>query len=108
TQLKLMRQEQVDELRSLRTSFETFSQKMAEDGSKALIEALKEVIRDFNTQINEQFGENFKHLNASVEKLVIWQQQYKEELDKLQLMQKSSAEDLNNAASGLSLFIDRA
>lgn len=108
SQLKLMRQEQVDELRSLRTSFDTFSQKMAEDGSKALIEALREVIGDFNAQINEQFGENFKHLNASVEKLVIWQQQYKEELDQLQLMQKSSAEDLNNASSGLALFIDRA
>ncbi|WP_213715496.1 hypothetical protein [Cedecea lapagei] len=108
SQLKLMRQEQGDELRSLRSSFETFSQKMAEDGSKALIEALKEVIGDFNAQINEQFGENFKNLNASVEKLVIWQQQYKEELDKLQILQKSSAEDLNNASSGLALFIDRA
>lgn len=108
SQLKLMRQEQVDELRLLRSSFDTFSQKMAEDGSKTLIEALKEVIRDFNGQINEQFGENFKHLNASVEKLVIWQQQYKEELDKLQTLQKSSAEDLNNASSGLALFIDKA
>lgn len=74
TQLKLMRQEQADELRALRSSFDTFSQKMAEDGSKALINALKDVINDFNSQINEQFGENFKHLNASVEKLVIWQQ----------------------------------
>lgn len=108
SQLKLMRQEQGDELRLLRTSFETFAQKMSEDGSKALIEALKEVIRDFNTQINEQFGENFKHLNAAVEKLVIWQQQYKEELDKLQVLQKSSADDLRSAATGLALFIDRA
>lgn len=108
SQLKLMRQEQVDELRSLRTSFETFSQKMAQDGSKALIEALKEVIKDFNAQINEQFGENFKHLNASVEKLVIWQKQYKDELDNLFILQKSSADDLQRASSGLSLFIDRA
>ncbi|NPT41021.1 hypothetical protein GNZ12_06750 [Paraburkholderia sp. 1N] len=108
SQLKLMRQEQGDELRLLRTSFDTFAQRMSEDGSKALIEALKEVIRDFNTQINEQFGENFKHLNAAVEKLVIWQQQYKEELDKLQALQKSSADDLRGAASGLALFVDRA
>ncbi|MDA0558139.1 hypothetical protein, partial [Burkholderia pseudomallei] len=108
SQLKLMRQEQGDELRMLRTSFDTFAQRMAEDGSKALIEALKEVIRDFNAQINEQFGENFKHLNAAVEKLVVWQQQYKEELDKLQALQKSSADDLRGASSGLALFIDRA
>jgi len=108
TQLKLMRQEQGDELRELRSAFNTFSQKMAEDGSKALIDALKEVINDFNAQINEQFGENFKHLNASVEKLVIWQQQYKEELDILQSMQKSSAEDLKEASLGLASFIGQA
>ncbi|WP_186160979.1 hypothetical protein [Burkholderia gladioli] len=108
SQLKLMRQEQGDELRMLRTSFDTFAQRMSEDGSKALIEALKEVIRDFNAQINEQFGENFKHLNAAVEKLVVWQQQYKEELDNLQALQKSSADDLRGASSGLALFIDRA
>ncbi|SAK82128.1 hypothetical protein AWB79_05434 [Caballeronia hypogeia] len=108
SQLKLMRQEQGDELKQLRTSFDTFAKRMSEDGSKALIEALKEVIRDFNTQINEQFGENFKHLNSAVEKLVVWQQQYKEELDKLQVLQKSSADDLRNASSGLALFIDRA
>jgi len=108
SQLKLMRQEQVDELRSLKMSFDNFSQKMAQDGSTALIDALKEVIRDFNAKISEQFGENFKHLNASVEKLVTWQQQYKNELDNLQSLQKSSADDLRAASSGLALFIDRA
>ena len=108
TQLKLMRQEQGDELRALRSAFDSFSQKMAEDGSKALIDALREVISDFNAQINEQFGENFKHLNASVEKLVIWQQQYKDELDTLQALQKSSAEDLKEASLGLASFIGQA
>lgn len=108
SQLKLMRQEQVDELRLLRSAFDTFSQKMAEDGSKALIEALKEVINNFNTQINEQFGDNFKALNASVEKLVVWQQQYKDELDKLQALQKSSADELKEASSALASFIHQA
>lgn len=81
---------------------------MAEDGSKALINALKDVINDFNARINEQFGENFKHLNASVEKLVIWQQQYKDELDTLQAVQKSSADDLREASLGLASFIGQA
>lgn len=81
---------------------------MAQDGSTALIDALREVIRDFNTKISEQFGENFKHLNASVEKLVIWQQQYKNELDNLQSLQKSSTDDLRAASAGLASFIDKA
>lgn len=108
TQLKLIRQEQNDQLQALRKAFDNFAEKMAEDGSKALIDALKTVIADFNTQINEQFGENFKQLNQAVEKLVLWQQQYKEELDKLQLIQKGSAEDLLKASQGVSLLIDRA
>ncbi|WP_309244020.1 hypothetical protein [Caballeronia sp. EK] len=108
TQLKLMRQEQADELRLLRTSFETFSQRMSEDGSKALIAALKEVIKDFNAQINDQFGEDFKHLNAAVEKLVVWQQQYKDELDDLQVQQKRAAEELGGVARSLGVFVDKA
>jgi len=66
------------------------------------------VIKDFNTQINEQFGQNFQHLNMAVEKLVIWQLQYREELDRLQTVQQSSATDLQNAANGMSLMVSRA
>jgi len=46
--------------------FRDFATKMADNNSKALIEALKEVIHDFNAKINEQFGENFKELNQAV------------------------------------------
>jgi ABC-type transporter Mla subunit MlaD len=107
-QMKLMRHDQSEQLKGLRTAFETFANKMAQDGSKALIEALKEVIRDFNTQINEQFGDNFKQLNAAVEKLVVWQQQYKDELDKLQTVQKAAADDLHKSAHHLSLMVQQS
>lgn len=55
--------------------------KIAEMGTKTLIEALKEVIRDFNNKITEQFGENFKQLNEAVGRTLIWQQQYKTFID---------------------------
>ena len=45
-------------------------------GSKALIEALRDVIRDFNAKLTEQFGDNFKQLNEAVGKLLVWQNQY--------------------------------
>ena len=41
----------------LRNDFRDFAEKVSEDGSKALIEALEEVMRDFNAKINEQFGD---------------------------------------------------
>jgi DNA anti-recombination protein RmuC len=107
-QIKLMRQEQNDHGAAMRRSLDEFAEKVSELGSKALIEALERVIRDFNTQLNEQFGENFKQLNLAVEKLVIWQQQYKEELDKLQLSQQQSAADLRVAAASFTDLVRSA
>lgn len=108
SQMKLMRQEQNDQSNKLRDSLNSFAEKVSELGSKALIEALQKVISDFNNQLNEQFGENFKQLNLAVEKLVLWQQQYKDELDKLQTVQKQSAEDLSKSASIFNDLVTKA
>ena len=108
SQIKLMRQEQNDNSLNLRKSLDEFAEKVSELGSKALIEALEKVIRDFNTQLNEQFGENFKQLNLAVEKLVIWQQQYKDELDRLQKLQKESADNLKISADSFSTVVQKA
>lgn len=108
SQIKLMRQEQNDNAQTLKKSLDDFVHKVTELGSKALIEALQNVIRDFNTQLNEQFGENFKQLNLAVEKLVVWQQQYKEELDRLQDVQKQSASDLKKSADAFSNLVEKS
>jgi len=108
SQLKLLRQEHNDQSIELRKSLDDFAEKVSELGSKALIEALEKVIRDFNTQLNEQFGENFKQLNLAVEKLVVWQQQYKEELDKLQQVQNESAMSLRESATLFKDVVDKA
>tara|TARA_Y100001970_G_scaffold16509_1_gene18564 strand:- start:3531 stop:4868 length:1338 start_codon:yes stop_codon:yes gene_type:complete len=71
------------QIMKLRTDFRDFAEKVKEDGSEALIKALEEVIKDFNTKINEQFGENFKQLNQAVAALLEWQQEYKEQVLKL-------------------------
>jgi len=63
--------------------FRRFAEKVSEIGSKQLVQALEEVIRDFNRNLMEQFGENFKHLDQSVQKLVVWQDQYGEQLDQM-------------------------
>ena len=83
------------------SEFKNFSSHMIENNQKVFIEALREVIKDFNEKITEQFGENFKALNAAVEKLVVWQQQYKDELDQLKETQSQIAKDLSNSADNL-------
>ena len=74
--------------------FDEFSETMSEAFSKAIIEELNSVIRDFNEKLTEQFGDNFKQLNAAVEKLVQWQENYRQQMDKLEA-------SLNLAVSGI-------
>lgn len=60
-----------------------FAAQLSEMGSRQLIAALESVIRDFNSNLGEQFGENFRRLDESVAKLLRWQEQYREHMDTL-------------------------
>lgn len=108
SQMKLQRQESKDQLDILISEFKNFSAHMVENNQKAIVEALRQVISDFNEKLTEQFGENFKQLNMAVEKLVIWQQQYKEELELIKVAQQQTSHDLAIAAERLTGFIEKA
>ena len=97
SQTKLLRQENRDGLNALKTSLDSYMEKIAESNSKALIEALKEVIRDFNTKINEQFGENFKQLNAAVERILVWQDKYRQQMSEMIEQQSTTAQNMATA-----------
>ena len=84
TQIQKLRTDFKDGQNELAKEFRQFTETMAENNSKALIEALEQVIRDFNTQLNEQFGENFKQLNEAVGALLTWQENYREHVDALE------------------------
>ncbi len=68
---------------SMIAEFKLFAEKVTEDGSEKLIDALNGVIRDFNEKITEQFGENFKHLNEAVGNLLEWQTNHKQQMSEL-------------------------
>lgn len=84
SQIQKLRTENRDGQNELITEFRDFATQMAENNQKALIEALKEVISDFNENLTEQFGENFKELNSAVHKLVEWQENYRQQVETLQ------------------------
>ncbi len=83
TQIQKLRTDTLDNLKQLNTSFSEFAKEVAENNTKSLIEAIEQVMKDFNTKINEQIGDNFKRLNEGVEKLVTWQDNYKEQVEKM-------------------------
>ena len=89
----------------LRDEFQTFSKTVAESVAKLatdeLIEALKTVIEDFNAKLTEQFGENFKQLNEAVGKTVEWQEQYRQQMDKLAAEFRIAAESIEQSRESM-------
>jgi ABC-type transporter Mla subunit MlaD len=83
TQLQKIRTTNSDGFDKMNQSFTDFAEKMVSDNTQSLINALTEVMQDFNAKINEQFGENFKQLNEAVGLMLDWQKEYKEHVEKL-------------------------
>lgn len=110
-QLKLIRADSNDsntQARRARIEFEeklwaemrTFADILSKSATSQIIEALRQVIHDFNEKLTEQFGENFKALDASVKKLVDWQAQYSAQVELMgaQFEQSAKSLDLSEAA----------
>jgi ABC-type transporter Mla subunit MlaD len=79
-----------------------------DNNSKALIEALREVIRDFNTKISEQFGDNFKQLNVAVGQLLVWQESYRLQLTEMIEQQSTAAQNMQVATDGFREVMEKA
>jgi len=73
---------------------QNFAEMMAKGATEQVIEALRQVIVDFNNQLTEQFGDNFKRLDESVKKLVVWQVRYKDQVEKMGEQYQQSVDSL--------------
>ncbi|HRL20816.1 MAG TPA: hypothetical protein PLG97_03200 [Alcaligenes sp.] len=65
------------------TQLQTFGDLLSKSATEQVIEALSRVITEFNQNLTEQFGDNFKRLDESVKKLVDWQVEYKGQMEKM-------------------------
>ena len=75
--------------------------KVGEVATGQLIEALREVIRDFNKNLTEQFGENFKQLNEAVGRTVEWQEQYRQQMSELAEEFRIAAQSIEQSRAAL-------
>ena len=76
------------------TALEEFAEMMSRGATEQIIEALKNVIQEFNSTLTEQFGENFKALDKSVKSLVVWQEQYRGQVEKMSDQYEQSVQSL--------------
>ena len=72
-------------LSNLENAIDSFGENLAEYNSKAIMSSLKKVINDFNDTFTELIGElvteNFQKLTQSIDQLVEWQLEYKEDVN---------------------------
>ena len=81
--------------------FRKFAEHMSKAFSDAIIQKLKSVIREFNEKLSEQFGEKFKQLNQAVGKLLEWQENYKEHIEKLESRFENATEAIQSTDKSL-------
>jgi hypothetical protein len=106
--LNAIKQDTNTRLDNLIYAQEAFMKQLAELGSKALVEALNEILRDFNKNLTEQFGENFKHLNVAVAQLVQWQQQYSEQLQEIIKLEERTVQAMSKATIDYQEMVNQA
>ncbi|MCR6584406.1 hypothetical protein CINS5906_02360 [Campylobacter insulaenigrae] len=106
--IKLLRMDNKQGFVDMKNSFENFSKTMAENNSKAFIQALEEVIKDFNNKITEQFGDNFKQLNLAVGALLNWQENYKSYIEKSESNMENLFSSLDKAIKDYSIVVDNS
>ena len=108
SQMKLSRQDSNDKLDQLKEAQLKALEKLSQMSSQTLVEALRDVIKDFNQKITEQFGENFKELNQAVGKLLDWQNHYKESLELTTNKLGITADILTKATTDYSLVVEHS
>lgn len=108
TQIQKLRTSFADKQDELIKSFNEFARNVADNNSKALIDALTQVMKDFNIKINEQFGDNFKRLNEAVGKILEWQQEYGKQVDAMVRQIQTTASAVEQSSKTLELIISEA
>ncbi|WP_394151534.1 hypothetical protein [Vibrio maritimus] len=85
-----------------------FGDLLSKSATEQVINALKDVITDFNKKLTEQFGENFKRLDDSVKKLVDWQENYRLQLEDMQKKYQLGVDAIASTEQSVSNISEKA
>lgn len=84
-----------EKLSEIDNSLKEAVQTLSKGATEEIIKALQDVIKDFNNNLTEQFGNNFKQLNEAVLKMIEWQDTYKNSVQEFEKQLKITAENTN-------------
>lgn len=85
-----------------------FAELLSKSATEQVIEALNNVISDFNEKLSEQFGENFARLDSAVHKLVDWQEIYGKQLKEMQEKYELGVRSIGETEASVSRISEHA
>ncbi len=85
-------------------SLELAIEQLSKGATEEIINALKQVIQEFNQELQTQFGENFVQLNESVINLLQWQENYKNHIEELEGRLHLSVSSIEQSKESLSVI----
>lgn len=85
-------------------SLEVAIEQLSKGATEEIINALKQVIEEFNQELQSQFGENFVKLNESVIHLVEWQNNYKTHIEHLENHLNISSSSIEKSKESLEVI----
>jgi methyl-accepting chemotaxis protein len=91
----------------LENTIRNYQADMTEANQQALQQAIGHVMREFNTRIEEQYGENFKQLNQAVGQMIVWQNEHRESIEALVESNRQSAESAKLGAESFERLIQQ-
>lgn len=80
---------------------------MSRNASEEIVRSLERVINDFNNNLTEQFGDNFKQLNAGVAKMLDWQDNYRDTISSSTQLLDKLTQSLQNSETTLAAVAAR-
>ncbi|GAA5316466.1 MAG: hypothetical protein AseanaTS_16700 [Candidatus Pelagadaptatus aseana] len=106
--METMHSQQLHKFDDMQQSLRDYQTDMVEANTRAFISAIEQVMRDFNTQINTQYGQNFKELNHAVGQMLQWQENYKKELEELLAAQRHNGDLLDKASTAYQQMVEHS
>lgn len=97
----------VEHHQALLETLNGYQAKMTEANREALEKAITHVMREFNTRIEDQYGDNFKRLNESVGQMMEWQANYKGQIEDLMSANERYAQSSKTAAESFEKLISQ-
>ena len=88
-----------EKLATIDSNLKEAVQTLSRGATEEIIKALENVIQDFNNNLTDQFGDNFKLLNESVLKMIEWQESYKSSIQEFEKQLRAIFELTEQAVS---------